>query len=207
MKCYLPLVAIIMLIAVAYSSGISHYLTKGNFEHIHHAAIDYVEEHPYISPLIFMAIYIAYASLALPGIVLLTILGGFIFPQPLSTLYVVSSATLGGSILFLSTCRAARNILSKEETRNNQIKIIEKFQQNAASYLLCLRLVPLFPYWSITVVSALLKVRFSTFFWTTFIGITPCAFFLTQMGASMMLMMEADGTWTWNSFLLHLHHL
>ena len=45
----------------------------------------YVEQHPYISPLVFMGVYIIYASLALPGILLMTLLGGFIFPQPMDS--------------------------------------------------------------------------------------------------------------------------
>jgi uncharacterized membrane protein YdjX (TVP38/TMEM64 family) len=143
-KRLLPLFVTIILIMVAYFSGFTSYLTLENFEHIHQAAMDFVEKRPYSSPIMFMGIYIIYVSLALPGIILLTILGGFIFPQPLSTLYVVFSATIGGSILFFSTSSAAGNFLSKNEGHFLS-KMKRGFQQHGAIYLLFLRLVPLFP--------------------------------------------------------------
>lgn len=203
-KRYFPFVIIIILIFVAYFSGITNYLME-NFEYIHRAAIEYVDKHPYLSPLMYMGIYVVYAALALPGVLLLTILGGFIFPQPLSTLYVIVSATFGGSILFLSTRAAAENFINIKSSQF--ISKMEKgFQQNAAGYLLLLRLIPLFPCWLVTVASAVFQVRFRTFIWATFIGITPCAFLLTQMGASIIMLMEYEGPWTLSSLLIHLHH-
>ncbi len=201
---YFPFVIILILIFVAYFAGITNYLME-NFEYIHRAAIVYVDKHPYLSPLMYMGIYVVYAALALPGVLLLTILGGFIFPQPFSTLYVIVSATFGGSILFLSTRAAAENFINIKSSQF--ISKMEKgFQQNAAGYLLLLRLIPLFPCWLVTVASAVFQVRFSTFIWATFIGITPCAFLLTQMGASIIMLMEYEGPWTLSSLLIHLHH-
>ena len=86
-------------------------------------------------------------------------------------------------------------------------KIEKGFQQNAAGYMLFLRLVPLFPCWFVTVSSALFGVRFTTFIWTTFIGITPCAFLLTSMGTGLMMMLESKNHWTLYSFFMGLHHL
>jgi uncharacterized membrane protein YdjX (TVP38/TMEM64 family) len=202
-KRFLPISIIVILIMIAYFVGFTSYLTWHNFEHVHQVAMDYVEKHPYSSPLIFMGIYITYASLALPGILLLTILGGLIFKLPLSTLYVVFSATIGGSILFLSTRRASENFLSDKA---EILRKMEKgFQQNAAGYMLFLRIVPLFPYWVVNVASALFGIRFTTFIWTTFVGIIPCAFLLTQMGKSIMMMLESEAPWTLKSFLFTLH--
>ncbi|MBA3602704.1 MAG: TVP38/TMEM64 family protein [Parachlamydiaceae bacterium] len=204
-KRFFPIIIIIILMVMAYFSEITGYLTKENFEYIHRTFNEYVYKHPYLSPLMFIGIYIIYASLALPGVVLLTILGGFIFPQPLSTLYVLVSATLGGSILFLSTKKATENFPNKKNSYF--ISKMEKgFQQNAACYLLLLRLIPLFPCWLVTVASAIFQVKLKTFIWTTFIGISPCVFFLTQMGASIIMLLEYEGPWTVSSLLIRLHH-
>src|SRR5262245_50639422 len=99
-KRFLSITVIIILIVIAYLTGFTRHLTWDNFEMVHQVAMENVEKHPYSSPFIYMGIYIIYASLALPGILLLTILGGFLFPLPLSSLYVICSATIGGSILF-----------------------------------------------------------------------------------------------------------
>lgn len=203
-KRFLPLSLIITLIMVAYLTGLTRHLNWDNFEMVHRVSMDYVEKHPYTSPLIFVGIYIVYASLALPGILLLTILGGFLFPLPLSTVYVICSATIGGSILFLSTKRASGNFLSKKVQLFSNIE--KGFQKNAAGYMLFLRLVPIFPCWFVTVSSAVFGVRFTTFIWTTFIGITPCAFLLTSMGTGIMMILESKTPWTLYSFFINLNH-
>jgi uncharacterized membrane protein YdjX (TVP38/TMEM64 family) len=47
------------------------------------------------------------------------------------------------------------------------------FREDATSYLLFLRLTPLFPFWLVNAVPAILGVNFVTFAWTTFVGIIP----------------------------------
>lgn len=204
-KRFLPISTIIILIAFTYLMGLEVYITWDNFEMIHKTAMENVEKHPYIGPLIFMGIYIFYTSLALPGIILLTILGGFLFPLPLSTFYVICSSTIGGSILFLSTRKASDNILSKKIEIFRKIEV--RFKENAMAYMLFLRLVPLFPCWFVTVSAALLGVRLTTFIWTTFIGIIPCAFLLTSMGKGVMMMLESQNPWSFYSFFTIFHHL
>jgi uncharacterized membrane protein YdjX (TVP38/TMEM64 family) len=191
-KRFLPISIIIILIVICHFTGITRYLTWENFEMVRSVAIGNVVEHPILSPLIYIGIYIMYASLALPGILLLTILGGFLFPLPLSTFYVISSATIGGSILFLSSRKASENFLI--EKIEFLSKIEKRFKQNPAGYMLTLRLLPLFPCWFVTVSAALFGVRLNTFIWTTFIGIAPCAFLLTSMGTGLMMMLQSN-TW------------
>ena|GEM_PF-4692936 len=113
-KSFLPITLIIILIVISYFTGLARHLTWDNFEMVRSVAMEYVEKYPYTSPIIYVGIYVIYASLALPGILLLTILSGFLFPLPLSTFYVICSATFGGSILFLSTRSASRDFLCKE---------------------------------------------------------------------------------------------
>lgn len=203
-KRFLPISMIIILIAIAYFIGLNRHLTWDNFDMVHHVAMEHVEKHPYLSPLIYMGIYIIYASLALPGILLLTILGGFLFPLPLSTCYVICSATIGGSILFLSTKRASGSFLTEKVRFFSRIE--RGFHKNAARYMLFLRLVPLFPCWFVTISSALFGVRFKTFFWTTLVGITPCAFLVTSMGTAIMMMIESKSPSRFYSFFIGLHH-
>ncbi|WBV63944.1 VTT domain-containing protein [Legionella pneumophila 130b] len=56
------------------------------------------------------------------------------------------------------------------------------FKDNAFSYLLTLRLIPLFPFWVINIVSAVLGVSASTFIIATFIGIIPGSIVYVSVG-------------------------
>ena len=80
LKRFLPITVIIILIIIAYLTGLTRYLTWNNFEMVHRAAMDYVEKHPYTSPLILTGIYIIYASLAFPGILHLDNFGWLYLP-------------------------------------------------------------------------------------------------------------------------------
>ena len=66
----------------------------------------------------------------------------------------------------------------------------EGFLENAASYLLFLRLFPLFPYWIVNLAGAFFNVRFRTFAWTTFIGMIPSVFIYAQAGQGFAVMLE-----------------
>ena len=57
--------------------------------------------------------------------------------------------------------------------------------QDAASYLLFLRLVPAFPFWLVNLAPALLGVPLRTFVWTTAVGIIPGTFAYSFAGAGL----------------------
>ena len=59
------------------------------------------------------------------------------------------------------------------------------FQENALSYLLVLRLIPLFPFFVVNIVPAFLGVRLGTYAIGTFIGIIPGAFVYATVGAGL----------------------
>jgi uncharacterized membrane protein YdjX (TVP38/TMEM64 family) len=59
------------------------------------------------------------------------------------------------------------------------------FEQDAASYMLFLRLVPAFPFWAVNLVPALLGIPLRTFVWTTALGIIPGTFAFAFAGAGI----------------------
>ena len=61
----------------------------------------------------------------------------------------------------------------------------EGFQEDAFSYLLVLRLVPLFPFFVVNLVPAFLGVKLRTYVVATFIGIIPGSAVYTSIGAGL----------------------
>ncbi len=59
------------------------------------------------------------------------------------------------------------------------------FQDDAFSYMLVLRLVPLFPFFVVNLVPALLGGRLRTYVVATFVGIIPGAFVFASVGAGL----------------------
>jgi uncharacterized membrane protein YdjX (TVP38/TMEM64 family) len=56
------------------------------------------------------------------------------------------------------------------------------FRANAFNYLLVLRLVPLFPFWLVNLVPAVIGVKLGTYVLATFLGIIPASFVYAGIG-------------------------
>jgi len=71
-------------------------------------------------------------------------------------------------------------------------RLAEGFEENAFSYLLFLRLVPLFPFWIINVAPALFNVPLRIYVAATAIGIVPGTFAYTLLGDGLDSAIEAQ---------------
>lgn len=188
---FLPLLIILIGMALIYCTGIYRYFSWDALKTYHHTLKDYIAIHPAFVTLAFICIYITLTALSFPGAIFLTLLGGYLFPLPLSTLYVVFSATCGATLIFLATKTAFGNSLRKKA--GPFLKKMEKgFQDDAASYLLFLRFAPLFPFWVVNLAAAFFSVPLWTFIWTTAVGITPGSFAFTFVGSGLEKILDSD---------------
>ncbi|HEX7006901.1 MAG TPA: VTT domain-containing protein, partial [Alphaproteobacteria bacterium] len=88
------------------------------------------------------------------------------------TVFAVIGATAGATVLFL----AARTALGEtlRARAGPALKRMEDgFRRNGLSYLLVLRLVPIFPFWLVNLVPAFLNVPLRVYLLGTFVGIIP----------------------------------
>jgi uncharacterized membrane protein YdjX (TVP38/TMEM64 family) len=70
----------------------------------------------------------------------------------------------------------------------------EGFHKDAFSYLLVLRLIPIFPFWLVNIVPAVLCVRLGVYVLGTFIGIIPGSLVYASVGNGLGAVFEAGGT-------------
>jgi len=183
-KKWIPILIIIAFMAAAYFSGVTDYLTFDNLKAHREKLLTLINAHPLVSPLLFMLLYIVTVALSLPGGTILTLIGGFLFGIPLSTVYVVIAATIGASLIFLAARTALGDIL-KRKAGPFLSKMEKGFQKNAASYLLFLRFIPIFPFWLVNLAPAFFQVGLWTYVWTTLLGIIPGSYVYTQAGSGL----------------------
>lgn len=182
MKRYIPLLALLALMGLAW-----YFRPDLSFEDLkeqRHELLAFGRKHPIASPMIFMAVYILSTAFSIPAGSFLSVAAGFLFGQPLAMLLVLFGATLGASIIFLAAKTALGKTL-KENAGPKINKMREGFSQDAANYMLFLRLAPIFPFWLVNLAPAFFGVGFFTFFWTTFLGIIPGVFVFTQAGVGL----------------------
>lgn len=184
MKKWIPLIIIVILMAAAYFSGAYKHLSFENIKAHRETIKGFIATNPVWMPILFMLLYIVVVALSLPGGAVLSLLGGFFFGIPLSTLYVVVAATIGATLIFLAARTALGNFL-KKKAGPFLSKMEQGFQKNAANYLLFLRFIPLFPFWLVNIAPAFFNVRTSTYIWTTCVGIIPGSYVFTQAGSGL----------------------
>lgn len=144
----------------------------------------YVDQNYVLSALIFGGVYTVSAALAFPLGGIFVLLAGFLFGAFIGTVITVLAATIGGVVVFLLTRYLFKDWV--EEHYGKYLAPIEKeLCEHPASYLLFLRFMPVVPYIVINVVPALVNVRFSTFVWTSIIGLLPGAFIFALAGKEL----------------------
>lgn len=146
--------------------------------------LDYYAAHQLIMVAGFMVIYILTTALSLPGAAILSLAAGAIFGSIMGTLYANIAATIGATLAFLITRYLLRDAVlnkfgNKLEGMNREL------ESRGFSYLLFLRLVPIFPFFLINLAAGLTHLPLRTFFLATMIGIIPGGFVFVNAGASL----------------------
>jgi uncharacterized membrane protein YdjX (TVP38/TMEM64 family) len=147
-----------------------------------------VQEWGALAGFAYIAVYAALVALSVPGAVVLTLAGGFLFGTWVGGLCAVIGATFGATAIFL----AARAGLAGLAQRAGRFigKLEAGFREDAFSYLLVLRLVPIFPFWLVNLVPALVGVRLPTFVLATLLGILPGTFVYASLGNGLGSLVE-----------------
>src|SRR5213593_4476606 len=144
----------------------------------------YTETHYTTSVVIFILLYCLQTAFSLPGAAIFTLASGFLFGSFLGTLYTNIAATSGATLAFLAARYLLRDwVEGKFGDRLGHIQ--EGFAKNAFSYLITLRLVPLFPFFLVNLVSGLTRVRLGTYVAATSIGIIPGSFVYANAGRQL----------------------
>ncbi|MEE2995779.1 MAG: TVP38/TMEM64 family protein [Pseudomonadota bacterium] len=152
----------------------------------------WVKNYGAVAPVVFMLIYSLAVAFSVPGAAFVTIAAGFIFGPYFGTIYAVIGATIGAVIVFLAAKYALGAILRPKAYP--ALKRMEAgFRENEISYMLVLRLIPLFPFCLVNLVPAFLGVSLRSYTIGTVIGIIPGAFVYALVGAGAGEILDAGG--------------
>ncbi|KAG2234157.1 snare associated Golgi protein-domain-containing protein [Thamnidium elegans] len=137
--------------------------------------------------IVFAVLYLWQQAFSIPGSVLLNLLAGYLYGITMGTIWT-SLLTAGGATLAYGLAILVGEPLirvpwfaRKAEPLNRQL---EQERQSGGLFwwLLFARLFPFSPYWFINLISPLLDIPVSPFFWSTFFGSMPYNFICSQAG-------------------------
>ncbi len=186
----LPLLVLVAGLALFFAFGLHRYVTFATLAAERAELLAWVERLGALAPLAFIAVYIAAVAFSLPGGALLTLTAGFLFGMLAGALYSVIGATIGATVLFLAARSAVGGWLRTRAGSAVQ-RMEEGFRRDAFNYLLVLRLIPIFPFFLVNLVPALLGVSLPTYVIATFVGIIPGSLVYSSVGAGLGTVFDA----------------
>jgi uncharacterized membrane protein YdjX (TVP38/TMEM64 family) len=185
----LPVAILLLGLALFIALGLERHFSFETLARNHAELSAWVAANGVLAALLFVASYAVVVAFSLPVAMLVTPLGGFLFGVWLGAVLSVIGATLGSIAVFLAA-RTAFYDLFHARAGAALARLEDGFRRDSFSYLLFLRLVPVFPFWLVNIVPALLGMKVERYALATLIGIVPGAVVFASLGAGFGLLIE-----------------
>jgi len=190
LRRFLPLVVLAAGLAAFFALGLDRYVTLDTLRDNRQALSAWVAENWALAAFIYVVAYIVMVAFSLPGALVATLTGGFLCGTLVGGTLTVFGATVGATAIFLAARTALGDTL-RAKAGPKLRKLEEGFGENAFSYMLVLRLVPIFPFFLVNLAPAFLGVRLGTYVVATFIGIMPGTFVFASLGNGLGAVFDA----------------
>ncbi|MCE9527893.1 MAG: VTT domain-containing protein [Planctomycetales bacterium] len=144
---------------------------------------EFYQTHPIITLAAAFLLYAAVTGLSIPGAVPLSLSFGWPFGFGTGMVLVSFASTTGASIAFLMS----RHLIGSwvQARFGERLAAFNRaIEKEGAFYLFTLRLVPAVPFFVINVVMGLTKIRLTTFWWVSQLGMLPATCIFIWAGAS-----------------------
>ncbi len=185
---YLPL-AVIATVAVLGFVFLKDYLSFQTLADNRETLIGWRDNNYLLAALVYMGVYIAVVGFSLPGGLIMTLTGGFLFGAIMGTGLTVIGATLGATGIFLAAKTGLGDALHAKlqgASSGGMLKKLEKgLHENEVSYLFLMRLVPAIPFFVANLAPAFLGVKLRNYIMTTALGIIPGTAVYSWVGSGL----------------------
>lgn len=178
----IPVFLIAIGLAVAWYSGVFTEEGRAGIASFIGELDSTVDENFWLAAGLYLLFYALAVSISVPGALWFTIGAGFLFGQWVGTGVAVLGATAGATMIFLAT-RYALAGWAAEKFSGRIEKLRQGFKEDALSYVLLLRLIPVFPFFVLNVGMALINIPLRAFVFGSLVGMIPGAFVYASFGA------------------------
>lgn len=189
---FLPLLVILAGLVLFFVLGLDRYLSWESLRQNRQALLEAVAQHPGRTAALFVLLYAVLAALSVPGASFFTVGGGFLFGPLAGGALAVLAATLGATGIFLAARTALGDVL-RRRIGPAMARAEAGFAKNALSYMLFLRLMPVFPFWVVNLAAAFLAVPLRIFVAGTAVGIIPGTFVYASVGNGLGAVLDQGG--------------
>lgn len=162
--------------------------------------IGFVTSKPVIAGLLFTTIYALVVATSVPGLAVLTMVGGYLFGWFLGAVYTMIAATVASTIIFL-LARSAFGAAMRERAGPMIQRFAKGFKESALNYVFIMHLVPVLPYMIVTTLPAACGVPLHIYMFSAFFGILPATVLLSRVGSGLGDVLATEGPIDPSSFM------
>ncbi|PSW03743.1 FAD-dependent oxidoreductase [Photobacterium lipolyticum] len=168
-KKLLLLITIISLIGLWFAFDLGQYFTLEQAKAQQLALKDTIAEQPFLSSLVYFAVYVIVTALSLPGAAIMTLLGAALFGFWWSLVLVSFASTIGATLAFLFSRFILRDWV-QTKFGNRIAPINAGIKKDGAFYLFTLRLIPVFPFFVVNLLMGLTPLSTRMFYVVSQLG-------------------------------------
>lgn len=179
-----PLAVIVILFVAALASGVADHISLEELRARGSQLQRFAHERPLLCVAIYLAIYVGSVAVSLPGALILSLTGGFLF-GPIGGGFAAVTGATGGSTVIYSVFRTAFGDILRRKPGAFLARVEEGFKGDAFNYLLTLRLIPAFPLLIVNVAAGLMNIPIRTFVIASVLGMIPSSFVYAGIGAGL----------------------
>ncbi|MDP3696030.1 MAG: TVP38/TMEM64 family protein [Desulfocapsaceae bacterium] len=180
----LIVLAVFVLILLFRILHLDHYLTLSYLKASREQLAQLYAERAGLVIAGYMLIYIVATALSLPGAVILTLAGGALFGLVTGTIVISFASTIGATLACLVSRYLLRDWVQGRFGEKLQ-RINEGMEQEGGWYLFTLRLIPIFPFFFINLAMGLTRIKISTYYWVSQLGMLPATIVYVNAGKEL----------------------
>lgn len=187
---YLPLVLVAAIAAAIALSGVSRYLSIDALSHDRVMLQGFVREHPTLSLELYIAAYFCVVAFSIPGALIMTLAGGFLFGVEEGTFGVVAGVTAGAFAMYAVARSAWGGALRRLVSAATLARLERAAHRHAFSTFLTLRLMPGVPIWMVNIGAGVLRIHPLNYLLSTALGVLPSTLIYASVGSGLGRLFE-----------------
>jgi uncharacterized membrane protein YdjX (TVP38/TMEM64 family) len=180
----LIVLAVLVLILLFRILHLDHYLTLSYLKASREQFAQAYAERTVLVIACYMLIYVVATALSLPGAVILTLAGGALFGLVTGTIVISFASTVGATMACLVSRYLLRDWVQARFGDKLQ-RINEGMEEEGGWYLFTLRLIPVFPFFVINLAMGLTRIKISTYYWVSQLGMLPATIVYVNAGKEL----------------------
>ncbi len=183
---------IVIIVAAYFRYDLGQYFNFDYLKNQQKAFQQFYSNHRLQTISVFFVAYVIMAALSFPGAVIMTLAAGSIFGVLTGTIIVSFASSIGATLAFMVSRYLFRDSIEKKFS-NNLKSINEGIEREGSFYLFTLRLIPVFPFFVINLVSGLTKMKARSFYFVSQIGMLAGTIVYVNAGTQLSKLESPSG--------------